>query len=108
MVLLFVRVQLEGVGASRELPIRYARFFRALGHRVRSYRVERHLTQEDMISHGFSLRHWQMIEAGRPIYAVTLLRVCDTFEVSLQELVAGLSKHFTRHPTADDKFQGDL
>jgi hypothetical protein len=34
----------------------------ALSHRIRSYRTERKLCQEDMISYGFSLRHWQMIE----------------------------------------------
>jgi hypothetical protein len=49
-----------------------------------------------MISHGFSLRHWQMIEAGRPVTVVTLLRVCDTFDVSLDQLLAGLSQHFRK------------
>jgi hypothetical protein len=96
VVLLIVCPQLGEVGASRDLPARYARFFRALGHRVRSYRTERELTQEDMISFGFSLRHWQMIEAGRPITVVTLLRVCDTFDVSLEQLVEGLSEHFRK------------
>ena len=63
---------------------------------MRSYRTERELTQEDMISFGFSLRHWQMIEAGRPVTVVTLLRVCDTFDVSLEQLVGGLSEHFRK------------
>ena len=36
-------------------------------------------TQEDMISLGFSARHWQQIEAGRPITVTTLLRICDVF-----------------------------
>ena len=49
-----------------------------------------------MISDGFSLRHWQMIEAGRPVTVVTLLRVCDTFDVSLEELVVDLSQHFRK------------
>jgi hypothetical protein len=82
------------VGASRELPASYARFFKALGHRVRSYRTGRGFSQEDMISHGFSVRHWQMIEAGRPITVITLLRICETFEISIQELVAGLAPDF--------------
>ena len=94
MVILLVYAQREEVGASRDLPARYARFFRALGHRVRSYRTERDLTQEDMISFGFSLRHWQMIEAGRPVTVVTLLRVCDAFDVPFEQLVVGLSEHF--------------
>lgn len=96
VVLLLVCREREEVGASRDLPARYARFFRALGNRVRSHRMERGLTQEDMISYGFSLRHWQMIEAGRPVTVVTLLRVCDTFDISLEELVSGLSQHFRK------------
>jgi transcriptional regulator with XRE-family HTH domain len=76
--------------------VRYARFFRALGHRIRSYRTERQLSQEDMISYGFSVRHWQMIEAGRPTTVFTLLRVCDTFEIPPNELLAGLAHHLHR------------
>jgi transcriptional regulator with XRE-family HTH domain len=100
VVFLLASRQREEVGASRDLPARYARFFRALGHRVRSYRTDRNLTQEDMISYRFSLRHWQMIEAGRPVTVVTLLRLCDAFDVSLEELVAGLSHHFRRSAKA--------
>jgi transcriptional regulator with XRE-family HTH domain len=78
------------------LPAHYARFFKALGHRIRSYRTERKLTQEDMIGFGFSLRHWQMIESGRPFTVVTLLRVCEVFDVTLDQLVAGLSLHLRK------------
>jgi hypothetical protein len=84
------------VGATRDLPANYARFFRALGHRVRSYRAERKLTQEDMISYGFSVRHWQMIEAGRPFTVFTLLRICEAFEILPEQLVAGLSQHLRK------------
>ncbi len=96
MVFLLVRTQAGGVGASREIPANYARFFRALGHRVRAYRVERNLTQEDMILYGFSVRHWQMVEAGRPITLFTLLRICETFDVGPEELVDGLSRHLRK------------
>ncbi len=84
------------VGASRELPANYARFFRALGQRIRSYRTDSKLTQEDMISRGFSLRHWQMIEAGRPMTVFTLLRICEAFDLTLDQLLAGLSQHFRK------------
>lgn len=89
------------VGATRELPARYARFFRALGHRVRTYRTDRKLRQEDMISYGFSLRHWQMIEAGRPSTIFTLLRVCDAFGVTPEQLVAGLGHHLRKRRAAE-------
>ena len=84
------------VGAHRDLPVHYARFYRALGHRIRSYRTERQLSQEDMISRGFSVRHWQMIEAGRPVTVTTLLRICETFNLTMEQLFAGLSHHLRK------------
>ena len=84
------------VGTSRDLPAGYARFFRALGHRVRSCRMERKLTQEDMISYGFSVRHWQMIESGRPITLFTLLRICETFDIAPEKLIEGLAHHLRK------------
>jgi len=45
-----------------------------------------------MISYGFSARHWQQIEAGRPITVSTLLRICAVFETSVERLVRGLDK----------------
>jgi transcriptional regulator with XRE-family HTH domain len=85
------------VGAHRDLPADYARFFRALGHRIRSYRTDRKLSQEDMISYGFSVRHWQMIESGRPVTVFTLLRVCEAFDVHPEQLIAGLGQHLRKH-----------
>jgi DNA-binding Xre family transcriptional regulator len=49
-----------------------------------------------MISCGFSARHWQMIEAGRPITLFTLLRICEAFETSPEKLVAGLAHHLRK------------
>jgi hypothetical protein len=49
-----------------------------------------------MISYGFSVRHWQMIEAGRPITMFTLLRICDTFAIPPEELLAGLAHHLRK------------
>ena len=45
-----------------------------------------------MISLGFSARHWQQIEAGRPITVTTLLRICDVFKVPADRLIHGLDK----------------
>jgi transcriptional regulator with XRE-family HTH domain len=67
-------------------------FFLRLGNRVRQLRKRRNYSQEDMISYGFSARHWQQIEAGRPITVSTLLRVCSVFEISIDRLVRGLDK----------------
>jgi DNA-binding Xre family transcriptional regulator len=43
-----------------------------------------------MISFGFSARHWQQIEAGRPITVTTLLRVCDVLKVPIDGMVRRL------------------
>ena len=68
------------------------KFFRNLGQRVKKLRQKAGLTQEDMISKGFSARHWQQIEAGRPITVTTLLRICKVFRVRIDKLVKGLDR----------------
>jgi hypothetical protein len=45
-----------------------------------------------MLSFGFSTRHWQQVEAGRPITVTTLLRICEVFGVPMAKLVQGLDK----------------
>jgi transcriptional regulator with XRE-family HTH domain len=69
-----------------------AKFFSSLGQRVRVLRKKRGYSQEDMISFGFSARHWQQIEAGRPITVSTLLRICDVLKIRVDRLVRGLDK----------------
>lgn len=80
----------------------HANFFVLLGSRVRDLRKLRGFTQEDMIAHGFSARHWQMIESGRPITLQTLLRICDVLKVTPEDLVTGLYTAFSgRAPHLD-------
>jgi hypothetical protein len=49
-----------------------------------------------MVFRGFSLRHWQMIEAGRPMTMFTILRICEAFNLTLEHLFAGLSHHLRK------------
>ena len=74
-----------------------AKFFDALGQRVRKLRRSKGYSQEDMISFGFSARHWQQIEAGRPITVTTLLRICDVFKVPVGRLAKGLDRGIYRY-----------
>jgi transcriptional regulator with XRE-family HTH domain len=67
-------------------------FFHALGIRIKKLRKNHGRTQEDMIGFGFSARHWQQIEAGRPITIRTLLRICETFGVRAADLIEGLDR----------------
>jgi DNA-binding Xre family transcriptional regulator len=50
-----------------------------------------------MILYGFSPRHWQQIEAGRPITVSTLIRICAAFETSVERLVRGLDEGIYEH-----------
>lgn len=63
------------------------KFFKALGQRIRELRKKHGYSQEDMISFGFSARHWQQIETGRPITVRTLLRICDAFKTRMEQIV---------------------
>lgn len=67
-------------------------FFRALGTRIKKLRKTHGYTQEDMIGFGFSARHWQQVEAGRPITIRTLLRISETFGVKAARLINGLDR----------------
>ena len=68
------------------------KFFLAFGERIRELRRKQGRSQEDMIAFGFSARHWQQIEAGRPITVSTLLRICEVFKIPAERLVHGLDR----------------
>jgi transcriptional regulator with XRE-family HTH domain len=77
------------------------KFFRGLGIKVRELRKKRGYSQEDMISFGFSARHWQQVEAGRPITVTTLLRICEVFDISMSKLVRGLDSGTYKPPDVE-------
>ena len=78
-----------------------AKFFHALGTKVRELRKKHGYSQEDMISFGFSARHFQQIEAGRPITVTTMLRLCEVLEVSMEKLVKGLDTGVYEKPSPE-------
>jgi transcriptional regulator with XRE-family HTH domain len=67
-------------------------FFRRLGQRIKELRRKHGYSQEDMIGFGFSARHFQQLEAGRPMTVTTLLRICEVLDVSLTQLLRGLDE----------------
>ena len=67
-----------------------SQFFKGLGARVKRLREEAGYSQEDMLSHGYSVRYWQKIEAGKPITLRTLLRICRLFSTPMYDVVKGL------------------
>jgi transcriptional regulator with XRE-family HTH domain len=57
------------------------------GRHVRALREARALTQEDMMDLGFSLRHYQRIEAGRSITLRTMWKLAKAFKVAPREIL---------------------
>ncbi len=69
----------------------YSEFLEEVGKRLRKMRIERGWTLRQMITvHGYHLAHWQGFEKGKGMSIPSLLRVCDTFEIKLEVLIAGV------------------
>lgn len=69
-----------------------APIFKELARRIRELRKKYGYTQADMAQFGFSVRHWQQIESGRPITVTTLLRICEAFKIKVEDLARGLDQ----------------
>jgi hypothetical protein len=69
---------------------KYEEVFRALGLRLKELRKGAGYSQEDMLTFGFSTRHWQQVESGRPVTFTTILRACDVFQIRPDELFKDL------------------
>jgi transcriptional regulator with XRE-family HTH domain len=65
----------------------FSGFCRVFGRHVRALREARALTQEDMMDLGFSLRHYQRIEAGRSITLRTMWKLAKAFKVQPREIL---------------------
>lgn len=66
------------------------KLYKKFGARVRELRLENGWSQDDMSQHGFSKRHLQKIEAGKPIQLSTAYRFAKAFGMSLSELTKDL------------------
>ena len=75
------------------------KFFAALGLRIQAARKRAGYSQEDMISFGYGVRHWQRIEAGQPITLRTLLRICGILGTSMESIVRGLGPQAAKKQT---------
>jgi transcriptional regulator with XRE-family HTH domain len=77
----------------RMLRYDYEQFRLALGKRVKELRKQRGLTHRAMVvEHGFHLTQIARIERGETIAMATLLRVAETFQVPVGELVGGIGE----------------
>lgn len=69
----------------------FQRYCVELGRRVKRLRERRGLTQEGMAELGFSLRHYQRIEAGRSITIRTVWKLAKALGVPPSALLPPLS-----------------
>ena len=70
----------------------FTSFCREFGERVRRQRQLRGLTQEDMTERGFSLRHFQRIEAGRSVTLGTVFKLACALGVQPRSLFPEIPK----------------
>jgi len=70
--------------------VEYKIEFGKLGARYRKLRLERKMVQEDVLAHGFSVRHYQQLESGRPHSLKTFFRISKMFNINPQELIKGI------------------
>lgn len=65
----------------------FERYCDGFGRRVRALRERAGLTQEDMMDRGFSLRHYQRIEAGRSVTLRTIWKLASAFGVRPRDVL---------------------
>lgn len=65
----------------------FRRYCVRFGRHIRELRVRSGFTQEDMMDQGFSLRHYQRIEAGRSITLATMWKLAKAFGVEPHDLL---------------------
>jgi transcriptional regulator with XRE-family HTH domain len=80
----------------------YKSFLKALGKRVKQLRLERGWTQWHVVlTFGFHDTYWRKIERGQGISIPTLLKLAGLFNITLEELVQGLSDQLRVTSAAD-------
>ena len=88
---------LRGIQFTHETALKmhydYDDFTSVLGTRIKALRKDRGWTQMQMTrDFGYYLSHWQNIETGRKMSLETLLRVANTFDITLDELLHGIRR----------------
>jgi len=77
----------QAVASARMADADFNRYCASFGRGIKRLRLSQKLTQEDMMERGFSLRHYQRIEAGRSITLRTLLKLARAFRVQPRDLL---------------------
>ena len=71
----------------------YEEFRQALAARIKALRKAKGWTQMQMTTDfGHQRLFWQSIEAGRKMSLQTMLRVANTFDLTIEELLQGIKR----------------
>jgi transcriptional regulator with XRE-family HTH domain len=82
----------------------YESFLKELGARLKQMRKDRGWTLRNMVvDHKFHITHWQSFENGKAISVPSLLKVCEVFDTSLEDLVRGLGSSAPDHAASSVK-----
>ena len=65
----------------------FEKFCERFGRKVRDARKKRGFTQEDMMAEGFSLRHYQRIEAGKSVTLATIWKLSKALSIPPHEFL---------------------
>jgi transcriptional regulator with XRE-family HTH domain len=77
-----------------EKHYKYEDFVCAIARRLQELRIERGYSKRRFaMEHGYFLSHWHKIESGEKMSLHTLLRVCNSFDMTLAELVESAVRH---------------
>jgi transcriptional regulator with XRE-family HTH domain len=77
--------------ATHEFRYDYAQFCKALGKRIKELRKERGLTHRALVAeYGFHLTQIARIERGDPLSVPTLLRLAETFQIRVEDMIANI------------------
>jgi transcriptional regulator with XRE-family HTH domain len=91
----------------------YEEFREALAARIKALRKAKGWSQMQMTTDfGYHVSFWQSIEAGRKMSLQTLLRVANTFDLTVEELLQGIKRrkgagfgshgYYRDHPSEDE------
>lgn len=71
----------------------YEQFRIALGQRIKQLRQERKMTHRDLVSvYGFHMTQVARIERGEAFSVPTLLKLAETFQVPVGQLIDGIGE----------------
>lgn len=70
----------------KTLDDRTAKLLKKISKNIKSFRLERGLTQEDMADYGFGPRWYQRFESGRHIPSLpTLVKLAKAFKIDVAD-----------------------